>query len=44
MDDKGAVDLAHIWSVCGQTKHTHIKQYFLLDLKEKIDNKLNMFQ
>jgi hypothetical protein len=35
IDNKGAVDLTHNWSVGGQTRHIEVRQYFLRDLKEE---------
>jgi hypothetical protein len=34
IDNKGAVDLTHNWSVSGRTRHVEVRQYFLRDLKE----------
>ncbi len=34
IDNKGAVDLTHNWSVGGRTRHVEVRQYFLRDLKE----------
>jgi hypothetical protein len=34
VDNKGAVDLTHNWSVGGRTRHVEVRQYFLQDLKE----------
>jgi hypothetical protein len=34
IDNKGAVDLTHNWSVGGRTCHVEVRQYFLRDLKE----------
>ena len=34
VDNKGAVDLTHNWSVGGRTRHIEVKQYFLRELKE----------
>ena len=35
VDNKGAVDLTHNWSVGGRTRHVEVRQYFLRDLKEE---------
>jgi hypothetical protein len=35
VDDKGAVDLTHNWSVGGRTCQVEVRQYFLRDLMEK---------
>ncbi len=35
IDNKGAVDLTHNWSVGGRTRHVEVRQYFLRDLKEE---------
>jgi hypothetical protein len=35
IDNKGAVDLTHNWSVGGRTRHVDVRQYFLRDLKEE---------
>jgi hypothetical protein len=34
IDNEGAVDLTHNWSVGGRTRHVEVRQYFLRDLKE----------
>jgi hypothetical protein len=34
VDNKGADDLCHNWSVGGRTRHVEVKQYFLRELKE----------
>jgi hypothetical protein len=34
VDNKGAKDLCHNWSVGGRTRHVEVKQYFLRELKE----------
>jgi hypothetical protein len=34
IDNKGAVDLTHNWSIGGRTRHVEVRQYFLRDLKE----------
>jgi hypothetical protein len=34
IDNKGAVDLTHNWSVGVRTRHVEVRQYFLRDLKE----------
>ena len=34
VDNKGAHDLCHNWSVGGRTRHVEVKQYFLRELKE----------
>jgi hypothetical protein len=34
MDNKGAVDFNHNYSVGGRTRHIEVKQYFLRELKE----------
>ncbi len=34
IDNKGAVDLTHSWSVGSRTRHVEVRQYFLRDLKE----------
>eukprot|EP00957_Ditylum_brightwellii_P194161 14786359-Ditylum_brightwellii.AAC.1 len=34
INNKGAKDFMHIWSVDGRTRHIKIKQYFLQKLKE----------
>ena len=34
VDNKGAVDITHNWSVGGRTRHIEVKQYFLRQLKE----------
>jgi hypothetical protein len=31
IDNKGAVDLMHNWSVGGRTRHVEVRQYFLRD-------------
>jgi hypothetical protein len=35
IDNKGAGDLMHNWSVGGWTRHVEVRQYFLHDLKEE---------
>jgi hypothetical protein len=35
IDNKGAVDLTHNWSVGGRTRHVEVRQYFFCDLKEE---------
>jgi hypothetical protein len=35
VDNKGAVDITHNWSVGGRTRHIEVKQYFLRELKEE---------
>jgi hypothetical protein len=35
MDNKGAIDLAHNWSVGGRTRHDSIRQNFLRELQEE---------
>ena len=35
IDNKGMVDLANDWSVCGETRHNDVKQYFLWELKQE---------
>lgn len=35
MDNKGAKDLTHNWSVGGRTRHVDVRQYFLRELKEE---------
>jgi hypothetical protein len=35
VDNKGAVDLCHNWTVGGRTRHIEVKQYFLRELKAK---------
>jgi hypothetical protein len=35
VDNKGAVDLTHNWSVGGRTRHVEVRQYFLRNLKEE---------
>ena len=35
VDNKGAVDLTHNWSVGGRTRHVDVRQYFLRELKEE---------
>jgi hypothetical protein len=35
MDNKGAIDLTHNWSVGGRTRHVDVRYYFLRDLKEE---------
>ena len=35
VDNKGAKDICHNWSVGGRTCHVEVKQYFLWDLKEQ---------
>ena len=35
VDNKGAVNFAHNWSVGGRTRHAEVRQYFLRDLKEE---------
>lgn len=34
VDNKGAKDLAHNWSIGGRTRHVDVREYFLRDLKE----------
>ena len=34
MDNKGAVDLIHNWSVGGRTRHIDVRQCYLRELKE----------
>ena len=34
VDNKGAKDICHNWSVGGRTRHVEVKQYFLRELKE----------
>jgi len=34
IDNKGAVDLSHNWSIVGRTRHDSIRQSFLRELKE----------
>ena len=43
MDSKGAVHLVNKWNISGHTRHKHIKQYFLFDLKEEGLIELNIF-
>jgi hypothetical protein len=35
VDNKGAVDLTHNWSVGGRTRHVDVRYYFLRELKEQ---------
>jgi hypothetical protein len=35
IDNKGAVDLAHNWSVGGRTRHDSVRQNFLRELEEQ---------
>jgi hypothetical protein len=35
VDNKGAINLTHNWSVGGRTCHMEVQQYFLHDLKEE---------
>ena len=35
MDNKGAVDMAINWSVGGRTKHVHVRNVWLRELKEQ---------
>jgi hypothetical protein len=35
MDNKGAVDLCHNWSIAGKTRHDSIRQNFLRELEEQ---------
>jgi hypothetical protein len=35
IDNKGAVDLANNWSVSGRTRHMHVRNFFLRELKEE---------
>jgi hypothetical protein len=35
VDNKGAKDLTHNWSVGGRTRHVDVREYFLRDLKEE---------
>jgi hypothetical protein len=35
IDNKGAVDLMHNWSVSGRTRHNSIRQSFLRELNEE---------
>jgi hypothetical protein len=43
VDDKGAVDLTHNWSVGGRTCQVEVRQYFLRDLMEKMSLLLSGF-
>jgi hypothetical protein len=35
VDNKGAKDLTHNWSVGGRTRHVNVREWFLRDLKEE---------
>ena len=35
VDNKGAVDLCHNWSIGGRTRHVEVKMYFIRELQEK---------
>ena len=35
LDNKGAKDLTHNWSVGGRTRHVNVREWFLRDLKEE---------
>ncbi len=35
MDNKGAIDLTHSWSVDGRTHHVDVRYFFLHDVKEE---------
>ena len=35
VNNKGAKDLTHNWSVGGQTHHVNVREWFLRDLKEE---------
>jgi hypothetical protein len=35
VDNKGAKDLTHNWSVGGRTRHINVREWFLRDLKEE---------
>jgi hypothetical protein len=35
VDNKGANDLTHNWSVGGRTRHVNVREWFLRDLKEE---------
>ena len=34
VDNKGAVDICHSWTVGGRTRHIEVKIYFLRELRE----------
>jgi hypothetical protein len=36
VDNKGAKDLTHNWSVGGRTRHVNVGEWFLRDLKEGV--------
>ena len=35
VDNKGAIDLSHNWSVGGRTRHDSVRQNFLRELEEE---------
>jgi len=40
VDNKGAKDLAHNWSIGGRTRHVDLKYHFLRELKAADGNSL----